>query len=148
MEPRRKTTLAAAVSKRRKRVARMQHAANSFLTAVAVITAAAFWGPAGAASPSGPCAAGKAAAKSTPKPGAGLVKPGGGLGDGITADKVRHILFTDRRFDPFDVQVVSSSGTIALNGTVKTKQARAFAQSDAQKAAGVRRVINRLKIKP
>lgn len=75
-------------------------------------------------------------------------KPGGGLGDGITADKVRHILYTDRRFDPSSIKVVSSSGTIALNGTVASRAARGFAQSDAQKAAHVRRVINRLKIAP
>lgn len=82
-----------------------------------------------------------APAKTTPK-------PGGGLGDGITAEKVRHILLTDLRFDPSNIKVVSSSGVVALNGSVKTAQARVFAQADAQKAANVKRVINRLKVKP
>lgn len=85
----------------------------------------------------------------TPPPAkAALVKPGGGLGDGITADKVRHILITDRRFDPSGIKVVSSSGKVALNGTVATKQARKWAQWDAEKAPNVHRVVNRLKIKP
>lgn len=75
-------------------------------------------------------------------------KPGGGLGDGITADKVRHILITDRRFDPSGIKVVSSSGKVALNGTVATEQARKWAQWDAEKAPNVHKVVNRLKIKP
>lgn len=75
-----------------------------------------------------------------------LPKPGGGLGDGLTAQRVRHVLITDRRFDPLGVGVVSSSGTIILKGMVKTQQARDYAQSDAQKAPGVHRVINRLKV--
>jgi len=75
-------------------------------------------------------------------------KPGGGLGDGLTALRVRHILITDLRLDPSKVKVVSSSGTVALNGTVKTAQARQIAQSDAQKSPGVHRIINRLKVAP
>lgn len=82
---------------------------------------------------------GFALAKPTPK-------PGGGLGDGLISQKVRRVLILDRRFDPSGVGVVSSSGTIVLNGTVQTHQARGFAQSDALKVSGVHRVINRLKL--
>jgi len=70
------------------------------------------------------------------------------LGDGITAEKVRHNLITDRRFDPSGVKVASSSGKVALSGTVANTKARTFAQEDAQKAPGVKRVVNRLKIAP
>ncbi len=75
-------------------------------------------------------------------------KPGGGMGDGLIAQKVRRTLILDRRFKPWQVKVVSSGGTIVLNGEVETKEARVFAQSDAQKVPGVRRVVNRLKIAP
>lgn len=89
----------------------------------------------------GPLAATAQASKTPPK-------AGGGIGDGLTAQRVRHQMLVDLRFDPSHVKVVSSSGRVALNGTVKTAKARLFAQADASKVAAVHQVINRLKVVP
>jgi osmotically-inducible protein OsmY len=52
----------------------------------------------------------------------------------------------DRRLDASDIKVEVEQGRVFLKGSAETVQASAFAQEDAAKVTGVKRIVNRIQV--
>lgn len=69
-----------------------------------------------------------------------------------TDDQIRNAIVNAYLYDPrvasFEPKIAVSNGSVTLSGTVDNLSARQAAASDARNVAGVRRVINFLKVQP
>lgn len=66
--------------------------------------------------------------------------------DASLSKSVRDRLLADKKVDLSGVKVESSSGTVYLNGTVKSLDAREHAVKIAWKVPGVQTVVDHLKV--
>jgi len=66
--------------------------------------------------------------------------------DGLITDRVRQRLVSDPEIKGYKVEVETKNGVVTLAGTVETERARAKAEKVTRKVAGVKSVVNKLRV--
>ena len=79
---------------------------------------------------------------------AGLAAEKPPLTDGVVYDRVIRTLVNDRELKTNSIEVVVKDRVVTLRGMVESEKLRQRAERVAQKADGVKKVVNELRLRP